>query len=395
MPEDKKHIINSSFDKKRKVVGNSSLLAMCIMFTQAVAALFVNDFAVSLMSLGAALIFFLIFYLVKKNLYEKLIKTILFLIVPLLIPAVNYLGGNSGSHHYLYSMIILVFYVYDKISYRYMLSAFYLSLFILVTILIKYDYTQNLFKEHLDLYFYLNIIYAFIALILISSSYTTEKNLNLKELFEKNVELKSGNVLIKSLMKELNHRVKNNLQIISALFNLQKQKTKNEELKVALNEARSRILSIALLHQKLYKSNDNFEKIEMRDYLQELCYFIIDSGEAENKTELEFEVDEFILPVEESVHVGLLVNEIIINSLKYANIDKENKKIKVFCKKDKNELFLKISDNGKGFPENFLKLKEEAFGIFLMEIIAEQYNGDLKFHNSEGATVEVVIKLKE
>lgn len=189
------------------------------------------------------------------------------------------------------------------------------------------------------------------------------------------------------LLREVHHRVKNNLQVVSSLLNLQANNTANKMLRDALDQSRNRIRSIALVHEKLYKSG-NFAEINLKDYTQSLLaeLFRVYVPDAD-KIKFKMEIPNINLPLIYAIPCGLILNEIISNSLKYAfpkqSIDNE---IFVSLKKLPNHLLqLCVGDNGIGLPDDYQLDNSSSLGLYLIHILAtEQLDGKLEIENNKG-----------
>ncbi len=200
-----------------------------------------------------------------------------------------------------------------------------------------------------------------------------------------------------TLLKEIHHRVKNNLQIISSLLYLQSQKTNDHLSNQILQESQNRIRTMALVHEHLYSHND-FTQINFSEYIKNLYSFI--SSNYEDTTELPqaiFELDDVNLPLELTIPLGLILNELFTNSLKYAfkyhpdkNIDGSSKiRIKLKNAGDKN-FILTVGDNGVGLPDNFESI--DTLGLKLMESLVDQIAGKIEYKN--GDWKEFIINFK-
>ncbi len=195
------------------------------------------------------------------------------------------------------------------------------------------------------------------------------------------------------LIKEVHHRVKNNLQIISSLLKLQAAKSINTEIKTALTEAEDRINSMALLHQLLYRKND-MTTLNLKDYLSGLLQqvslgFASSSKHIMIKTNL-IELD---LDLDTAIPLGLITNELLSNAYKHAFTQQSEGEIKVELTKIlKNTYCLKVSDNGMGLPSNIEAEKSDSLGLEIVSILSDQINAELKMYNQNGAHFEIVFK---
>lgn len=240
----------------------------------------------------------------------------------------------------------------------------------------------------------------FLILIIIIVTYQLKKTDVQKKLLElKNEQIETRNKIIDKsliekdlLIKEVHHRVKNNLQIVSSLLKLQSGKTDSPEIKNSLSEAQDRINSMALLHQLLYRNND-MTSILFNDYLFNLISQISDGFDLENKQisivpnfiELELDLDT-------AIPLGLIANELISNAYKHAFENNTGKITIDLVKLFKNTYQLKISDNGKGLPDNFDFSNLHSLGLDIVSILTEQIGAELKAYNSNGANFEIIFK---
>jgi len=194
------------------------------------------------------------------------------------------------------------------------------------------------------------------------------------------------------LMKEIHHRVKNNLQIVISLLNVQSDYLDNPSAINAIQESRERMQAIALIHQKLYQT-DFGNSIDMKSYIGEMISYLqsfIDSG----KIKFDLAIDDLNLDVSQAVPLGLILNEAITNALKYAFPNNSSGDISIQLHQTNYEdIYLKITDSGTGFPENFNFTENKSLGIQLMKLFAEQLDGELTFENNNGA--QILLRFKK
>jgi len=192
------------------------------------------------------------------------------------------------------------------------------------------------------------------------------------------------------LLAEVQHRVKNNLSVIIGLFNLQLDKAENESFKNLLNEAKNRVMSIAMVHQKIYKKDD-LSKINLSNYISDLIQEIIKSHSLQDSINVYEDLQSIDVDVTTAVPVGLIVNEVITNSIKHG-FHHANKpsvlKVSLLLLFDK--LVLKIQDNGLGFPDNY-DAYNRNIGITIINSLSDQLDGLVTYRNEEGAVVELSI----
>jgi len=195
------------------------------------------------------------------------------------------------------------------------------------------------------------------------------------------------------LLAEIQHRVKNNLAVISGLLNLQLSNAQGDEAKTLLLDAKNRVMSIAMVHERLYKK-DNLSKIDLRVYLSELVNEVVKSFPI-NTQQIEVleELDNIEIEITKAVPIGLIVNEALTNSLKHAfKIPTHNPVVKIKMQSIYDRLHISLSDNGIGFsdPKN---MKETGLGLSLIESLADQIDTKVAFRNENGACVSLVFPL--
>lgn len=195
------------------------------------------------------------------------------------------------------------------------------------------------------------------------------------------------------LLKEIHHRVKNNMQVISSLLNLQSEYVKDSRYHEMFNESQNRIKSMALVHEKLYRSHD-FANIDFRDYIGSLTksLFLFYGPKAANITPV-IEIYDINLSIDTAIPCGLILNELISNSLKHAFPDGRKGEIKVVLKKSDAEDYkyvLMVSDNGIGIPEELDIRKTKSLGLQLVTNLAEhQLHGRLELQRAGSTKITV------
>ena len=176
-----------------------------------------------------------------------------------------------------------------------------------------------------------------------------------------------------NMMREIHHRVKNNMQIISSLLNLQMADFTDEITRNAFRQSQLRIKSMALIHEMLYKSDD-FSKVNLQEYLQKMVSLLIHSITGPNENiRLSLKVEQVKINIDSAVSIGLLVNEAVTNSLIHG-LEREGEIYIHFFTGEEGECFLEIGDNGKGFNETETK---QGLGLRLISILNDQLNGAL------------------
>lgn len=195
-------------------------------------------------------------------------------------------------------------------------------------------------------------------------------------------ELKSSLKEKEILMKEIHHRAKNNLTIMSSLLNLQSNHIDDKEALSIFKESQNRARSMALIHEKLYKSGD-LKKINFGEYIKNLTAEIFSSYQISPEIKLNMNVDDITLDVNTAVPLALIVNEIVTNSLKYAFPGNKGNIWVSFNKKSEG-LQLTVKDNGIGFPSDLNFKNTESLGMQLVNSLTEQIRGSIKLERGEG-----------
>jgi two-component sensor histidine kinase len=200
-------------------------------------------------------------------------------------------------------------------------------------------------------------------------------------------ELKSSNLSLREkeqLLREIHHRVKNNLQIISSLLNLQTESTKDKKFLSLIRESRNRIKSMALVHEMLYATAD-LSNIKLKNYIKNLFESIYSSYRRPGmKIDLHLDIyDAASFEIDRMIPLGLILNEIISNSLKYA-FTKNTGAISIVLKQTNKKYSIAIGDNGKGLPKGFTLKKHANLGMQLIFMLTEQLNGNAKLENKKG-----------
>ncbi|HOI40277.1 MAG TPA: sensor histidine kinase [Methanobacterium sp.] len=194
------------------------------------------------------------------------------------------------------------------------------------------------------------------------------------------------------LMKEIHHRVKNNLMVISSLLNLQSRYIKDEKSKEIFKESQNRAQSMALIHERLYRST-NMKSIDFADYIRSLTRDLFNTySTQEDRIDLKMDVEDVEVDIDNAVPLGLIINEIVTNSLKYAFPDETAGTISISFHKQKDQYLLEVSDDGIGIPEEFEVEKSDSLGMMLINSLTYQIGGELEMERSPGTTFRIKFK---
>ncbi|CAK8712771.1 PAS domain S-box-containing protein [Candidatus Electrothrix laxa] len=190
-----------------------------------------------------------------------------------------------------------------------------------------------------------------------------------------------------SLLKEIHHRVKNNMQIVASLMFLQAQNIKSQEALDVLQESQDRIKSMSLVHELLYQSG-NLSKVPFKEYIETIVSSLRQSYDA-HEVLFQIEAESIDLPVDTAVPCGLIVNELVTNSFKHAFKDKENLQSDILTLRfirENGVCVLSVSDNGSGFPVDYDWDSSSTLGLNLIRTLSNQLDAELKFKNQGGLT---------
>jgi len=187
------------------------------------------------------------------------------------------------------------------------------------------------------------------------------------------------------LLKEVHHRVKNNMQVIISLLNLQAATIDDTKIHELYRESQNRIKSMALIHEKLYQSKD-LSHIDFSEYVNSLTSFLSHSYLSGGRTvEISTKTQKTPLEYDTVISLGLIINELVSNSMKYAFNGQRHGKIEISLKKEKNNLLnLRVSDNGIGFPEQIDFRDTKSLGLQLVCSLSEQIGGNISMCNKKG-----------
>lgn len=233
---------------------------------------------------------------------------------------------------------------------------------------------------------YLSIgVAGLLSLLLASLLYVFRKNRSFTQ------SLKNKNKENELLLKEIHHRVKNNLETVSSLLTLQGAQIEDEKAQNAIQASQNRVLAMGILHQKLYQK-ENLGAIEMKDYFINLSEGVLETFEQESQVKIECQMDRLELDIDTALPIGLIVNELLTNALKYAFPPDFEARINISLEEiDADQLLLKIKDNGVG--ADFSKApKGTGFGTQLVNLLTRQLRGTIDRTIDNGTIVSLILK---
>ena len=194
------------------------------------------------------------------------------------------------------------------------------------------------------------------------------------------------------LLREIHHRVKNNMQIISSLLSLQSSSIENPEMKDIFSQSQNRVKSMSMIHEQLYQTDD-LAKIDFKSYVNGLIKSLFQIYSANQKQiEWEVNVDDVKLDIETAIPCGLIINELVSNSLKYAFINREYGKICFNMIRDNKMINFKVSDNGIGIQDSSQIENTSTLGLNLVKTLVNQLEGELTVDQNDGISYDVIFK---
>ncbi|GAA4154118.1 hypothetical protein GCM10022217_10740 [Chryseobacterium ginsenosidimutans] len=254
-------------------------------------------------------------------------------------------------------------------------------------------------NEKVIRYFFVGSLVAlvlFLALLYNRSRVKTNANKKLelkrKQIDEQNEQLKKLLAEKEWLLKEIHHRVKNNLQIVISLLNTQSAYLDNEDALMAIQNSQHRMHAMSLIHQKLYQS-DNLSTIDMSWYIYELISYIKECYSSEKNINFVLDTEKVFLDVAQAVPMGLIVNEAVNNTVKYAFPEEKRGEVTVSFKNTEKDFYeLIISDNGVGLPQDFNIDETESLGMNLMRGLTDQLDGTFSLENKNGLKITITFR---
>lgn len=329
------------------------------------------------------------------NRYQKNLLAIFlgFVALSVIIAFFSIRNGEDSATHFLFSIALIsltLFYRKEK-SIRYFFSSMGVILIAAIIVALYFSFKGQFFpqKNEFNSLFQRRLVYFLLLLSSVSLTfilvYSYKKNY---KFLENAVEEQQ------TLLAELNHRVKNNMAIIISLLNMQKNRTDNPETLEALQDVHDRVMSMALVHQKMYQ-NKNISMVELAPYITELIAEIRNSIDIKKNITFRTEIEPIQLDLSTTIPLGLILNELITNAIKHAFPSKENPEIFISLKQvDDNHFEVLVLDNGIGSTAPNLS-KRNGLGMKLIESLTEQINGKCEFKTDNGLRFKLVVPIRK
>ena len=309
-----------------------------------------------------------------------------FLSLGLILLISNTMGNESNIYLFFFPLTISIVLLLNKQINRSRIISIFVLLFVFIVIDILGSYLgwfkNTLSTSDTEKVKALNVFFSSSATVLFTLILSRQ---NAKQENEMNSLIKEK----ETLLAEVHHRVKNNMTIISSLLNLKKDQCNSNEAKEALEDCKNRVYSMALIHQKVY-NNKLMTEINFGDYIKELSNELVFSYSDKEKVKLNIKVDDCLLGLDVAVPCGLIVNELLTNSIKHAMQKEVPLEISIQMSSKDDNYILKYKDNGPGIIEK--SNKKESLGLSLISTLSNQLDGKYEFINNNG--LEFSLKFK-
>lgn len=308
---------------------------------------------------------------------------------------VLYSGGISSPFLFVLAIIVLAGYVSTRLMGKIYLYTI-ISVVCVIYILGKMNLpsiTNVIPEASRDLFGLLSTLFSIYLLCIIFGKNLLKTH---HRLYKSKTEIETQILEKETLLKEIHHRVKNNLQTVSSLLSMQARNTTNEQIKKIIKSSQNRVISMAMIHEMLY-TNDNLSKIEFKPYVEELSAFLLKSVvKSDDSIDLKIDIPDIKLGIDTAIPLGLLINETITNSLKYGFKERANGRIEIVLQKEEgsdSNFLLTISDNGIGFSSEINSNSTKSLGLKLIHNLARQLQGSaIKDESKEGTTYHIRFK---
>jgi two-component sensor histidine kinase len=188
------------------------------------------------------------------------------------------------------------------------------------------------------------------------------------------------------LLQEVHHRVKNNLQVISSMLNLQRRFVSDPGIVQVLEESQNRIATMSFIHESLYRATD-FSSIGFSEYLQRLAGNLMTSyARRDCRVELHTELEPVFLNLDQAIPCGLIVNELLSNAMKYAFVGRAAGAVTLRVGQEAGRVQIEVRDDGVGLPEGFDAKTHDSLGMYLVQALTEQLDGELEIGKGPGSS---------
>ncbi|WP_242009192.1 sensor histidine kinase [Robertkochia solimangrovi] len=304
-----------------------------------------------------------------------------------------YSGGINSPFIFVLALIVFAGYISTR---RYgIIHLYVISVLIIITFLLSYynmSFPNQVPPESQNIFSLISILF---TVYILGGIFGKILQTNYRNLYNSKKKLEIQSRQKEILLKEIHHRVKNNLQTVSSLLSLQSRSVPNSEMKGVLINSQNRVISMALIHEMLY-ANDDISKIQYEDYVGQLARHLIQSIKGkQHNIKLEIEIPDIKLGIDTAIPLGLLINEFITNTLKHGIRNDEAGTITIRLNRMKdNSLLLQLGDNGIGFQNNGEIPGNKTLGLRLIHNLVKQLKGTMEL-DKEKSGVNYNIRFTE
>ena len=395
----KHNILDNRF---KQVLLPTILMGLVTNISLAVLFFLINAYTLVLSPFVGAFLFLIYFIFLKRDVITAKQASLIVAYSTVIEVFIHsyYLGWDMGF--YCYMFLLPVIFLLNSNWKKWMTIFFNLSISVLSVLLwfltygetAVYDVSENT-VSNVGIF---NITVSALVIYVVMGYFSRTVNSKDEALLDANRDLESKNKEIvgqhkklEVLLKEVHHRVKNNLQIISSLMSLEQGNIDNEEAETILSESRRRVEAIALIHQKLYQDSD-FSRVDVKSYLKEII---------ENQKIMNPQVScsvvsvDIELSLDIAVPLGLIISEMITNSMKHGFKEIENPELSAEIVKTTEGYELLVKDNGVGLSDNFDINQTESLGLEIITILTEQIGGTIDCFNNERGGASFKLNFKD
>ncbi|MBN2612156.1 MAG: sensor histidine kinase [Bacteroidales bacterium] len=341
---------------------------------------------------GILFVLLLSFFLLRKRIPDRFIPHIAYLIFVILSISHSFFSlyvDGFRNPAFINLMLIIIFS-------GWLLELKFLNYLILQLLIISFHFILVSFHNPFyNIHFYSQLFFIGVSFSITSVFNRIVQRIRAKEdaiILEKDTLLKEKDILI----KEIHHRVKNNLQIISSLLDLQANTVINKKAKSAIKDSQARVKSMALIHQLLYQS-EMYAHVDFPKYLENIIVSLQAAFYNPEKTIIyEINAGKMELSIDYAIKLGLITNEIVSNSYKYAFKNRRNGKIIINSQfLSSKEIYLQIIDNGTGLPLEYNTNHLNTLGLRLVKLLSQQIKAEISFKNNDGTVFELKAPFNE
>jgi len=379
-----------------KMLNAMSFIAICINIILSFSWIYMGAYRYSAINYTMAVVLVGVLFLNNSGNFN-LAKGFFFITILIHIASISILFGFS-SQYYLFPLIIIAGFIFKKK--KHLLQFVGLTLFVYLLMTGKFIFADQIEFERENSH-WVNFIDGAIAIaftVFALNQFLIVVESNRREIIVKNKLLEEAVNIAKEraeyaelLLKEMNHRIKNNLQMISSLLSIHAESSKSKATQKALLDAQNRIYSIALIHRQLYRE-DNLAKIDIAKYVDDLIPFVKESFPLiDESIQIKSLCTHVLLDIEEAVLLGLILNELLTNSVEHGIIKGQQLIIKVLVYyMENNELYVSVENNGKRL-DKVKMLNSKQFGMELVGALASSFDGKMIIDEDEN---RVALRLK-